>query len=193
MVNLTRIYTRTGDDGTTGSAAGAGSARTTPGSRRTPTATRPARSSAWRWRPAASTDDVAAVLTPGAERPVRRRRRPVHAGRADDPEYPPLRVVQAQVDALEADDRPLQRRPRAAALVRARRAVRRPPRTCTSRAPSYAGPSGRPGGAVEAHPRHGEPADGDATSTGSPTCCSSWPGYANRRAGDVLWVPGANR
>ena len=109
-----------------------------------------------------------------------------------DPKYPPLRVTEAQVDALEADiDRynaDLQR----VALVRAagRYAGSRP--RCTSRAPSYAGPSGPPGARSRRTPTR-RTRSPRATSTGSRTCCSCWRGYANREQGDVLWVPGGDR
>ena len=109
-----------------------------------------------------------------------------------DPKYPPLRVEQAQVDALEADiDRynadlqPLRSfvlaggTPAAAHLHVARTVVRRAER-------ADLGARSRPTPTRSTRSRR-------RTSTGSRTCCSCWPAYANREVGDVLWVPGGDR
>ena len=137
MVNLTRIYTRTGDDGTTGSAATAASRKNDPRLDAYADCDEANAASGWRSRPATVDDDVAAVLDRvqndlfdvGADLCT-----PVEP----DPKYPPLRVEQAQVDALEADIDRYNADLRAAAVVRAagryagsgppaRRAHRRPP------------------------------------------------------------------
>ena len=191
MVNLTRIYTRTGDDGTTGYGGRGRISKNDPRLEAYADCDEAGAFLGVALASGAVDDDVAAVLTRvqndlfdvGADLCT-----PVEP----DPKYPPLRVEQAQVDALEARHRPLQRRPAAAALVRARRAVRRQPPTCTSRAPSYAGPSGPPGARSRPTPTPSTRSP-RRTSTGSRTCCSCWPGYANREVGDVLWVPGGDR
>ena len=101
-VHLTRIYTRTGDDGTTGLADFSRVAKTDP-----------------RLVAYADCDETNATLGPGGgsrvarsghrggahadpERVVRPRRGPGHPDRAA-PAYPPLRVTQDYIDRLEAD------------------------------------------------------------------------------------------
>ena len=172
------------------SATSAGSPRPTPGSRRTPTSTRPAPSSAWRWRPAPLDRDVATLLTRvqndlfdvGADLCT-----PVEP----DPEYPPLRVEQAYVDALEARDRPVQRRPRAAAVLRPGRrhagaALLHVARTVVRRAERSTWR------AVEAHPDTMNPLTATYLNRLS-DLLFILARAANRDRGDVLWVPGANR
>ena len=100
-VHLTRIYTRTGDDGTTGLSD----------------FSRVSKNDA-RLEAYADCDETNAALgvavalgqpdeqilqgaAPDPERPVRRGRRPVHAG-GREPEYPPLRITQDYIDRLEA-------------------------------------------------------------------------------------------
>ena len=102
MVNLTRIYTRTGDAGETrlGDMSD-DDARPTCGCRPTPTSTRPTPTSGVALATGGLDDDVVAVLTTvqndlfdvGADFCT-----PVVA----DPEYPPLRIEQDYVDRLEA-------------------------------------------------------------------------------------------
>ena len=84
MVNLTRIYTRTGDDGTTALGGRGRISKNDPRleayadcdeAERRPSGSRSPLGDA---RPTT----IAARADPGAERPLRRRRRPVHAGRA---------------------------------------------------------------------------------------------------------------
>jgi cob(I)alamin adenosyltransferase len=88
-------------------------------------------------------DDGRGAADPGAERALRRRRRPLHAG-GPEPEYPPLRVEESYVDRLEAacdEYNDALAKLRSFVLPGARRARR----CCTWRAPSSAGPSARPG------------------------------------------------
>ena len=100
-VHLTRIYTKTGDDGTTGARRHvAGAARPTPGSAPTPTATRPTPSIGVALALGGLPEPVAAVLRAiqndlfdvGADLCT-----PVVA----DPKYPPLRVTADYVERLE--------------------------------------------------------------------------------------------
>jgi len=190
MVNLTRIYTRTGDDGSTG---WGGRGRISKNDARLEAYADCDEAGAFLGVALATgglTDEIAAVVSRvqndlfdvGADlcTPVQ-----------DDPEYPPLRVVQSQVDALEAEiDRfnadlePLRSfvvaggTPAAAHLHVARTVVRRAERATWR--------------AVEAH--------GDAVNPLTATYLNRLSDllfvlarYANRASGDVLWVPGANR
>jgi cob(I)alamin adenosyltransferase len=190
MVNLTRIYTRTGDDGSTG---WGGRGRISKNDARLEAYADCDEAGAFLGVALASgalSTDVESVLTKvqndlfdvGADlcTPVQ-----------DDPEYPPLRVVQSQIDALEAEiDRfnadlePLRSfvvaggTPAAAHLHVARTVVRRAERATWR--------------AVEEH--------GDAVNPLTATYLNRLSDllfvlarYANRESGDVLWVPGAGR
>ena len=144
-VHLTRIYTKTGDDGTT--ALGdftrvrktdvrlAAYADTDECNAAIGVAVHRRRPGRGRARPAA----------PGAERPVRRGRGPVQPRSSQDPKYPPLRVTEDYVDPARGLVRRVQRGPAEARLVHPAR--RHPGRgaTCTWRARSPAAPSGRCG------------------------------------------------
>ena len=100
MVNLTRIYTRTGDGGKTRLGDMSETARPTRGCRPTPTSTRPTRTSAWCWPPASWTTTwprcsptcrtTCSTSGPTSARPV-----------VENPEYPPLRIEADYVDRLE--------------------------------------------------------------------------------------------
>jgi cob(I)alamin adenosyltransferase len=190
MVNLTRIYTRTGDDGTTG---WGGRGRISKNDPRLEAYAGCDEAGAFLGVALATgslPDDVASVL--------RRVQNDLFDVGADlctpvepDPQYPPLRIVQEQVDAVEAEiDRfnadlePLRSfvlaggTPGAAHLHVARTVVRRAERATWR--------------ALEAHP--------DSTNPLTATYLNRLSDllfvlarYANREAGDVLWVPGANR
>ena len=103
MVVLNRIYTRTGDDGTT--ALGTGERRKKYDLRVDAygTSTRPMRRSAWRGcTPPATPRSM--PCWPHPERPVRSRRRSVHAGRrARARRRAARRVTEAQVGRLEGE------------------------------------------------------------------------------------------
>ena len=183
MVRLNKIYTRTGDDGTTGARH-----------RRAPAEIRPAGRGLWHGRrdqrhdragaPAHRRRASRARRDAGAhpERPVRPRRRPLHARRGK-----PLRLRAAAHH----------RRPGRAA--RGARSTRSTPRC--SRCSSFVLPGGIAGRRRPASGPHRQPArrapDGAssrrrrarpsarrrcATSTGSPTSCSS-PSRARQRQG----------
>ena len=69
-----------------------------------------------------------------------------------DPEYPPLRIEQEYVDRLEAwCDQYNEDLPNLRSFIL--NGGTPAPRCCTSRAPSYAGPSGRPGRRTRSTPR----------------------------------------
>ena len=129
MVNLTRIYTRTGDDGTTSLGDFCRVSKND-----------------LRLHAYADTNEANAAIgvavacgdlprrgqrprSARAERAVRRRRRPVHAAAPQSYEHPPLRVEQPWIDDLEADCDQLPRAGREAALVHPprRHPGRRPP------------------------------------------------------------------
>jgi len=190
MVNLTRIYTRTGDDGSTGYG---GRGRISKNDERL--------------EAYADCDEAGAFLgvalatgglEPDVAAVVRRVQNDLFDVGADlctpiepDPKYPPLRVTQDQVDALERDIDHFNEgladlrsfvlaggTPGAAHLHVARTVVRRAERACWR--------------AVEAHP--------DTVSTLTATYLNRLSDllfvlarYANREAGDVLWVPGGDR
>ena len=190
MVNLTRIYTRTGDDGTTGYG---GRGRISKNDPRLEAYADCDEAGAFLGVALSSgtlDDDVAALL-------VRMQNDLFDVG-ADlctpiepDPTYPPLRIVQEQVDALEraidhfnADLEDLRSfvlaggTPAAAHLHVARTVVRRAERATWR--------------AVEAHP--------DTVNVLAATYLNRLSDllfvlarHANREVGDVLWVPGANR
>ena len=88
MVNLTRIYTRTGDDGTTRAGRQSQVTKTDPGWRRTPTWTRRTRHRR-RARPRRPGRGRRGGAGEGPERPVRRRCRPRATRSRPDPAYPP--------------------------------------------------------------------------------------------------------
>ncbi len=190
MVNLTRIYTRTGDDGSTG---WGGRGRISKNDARLEAYADCDEAGAFLGVALASgglPEDVAAVVSRvqndlfdvGADlcNPVQ-----------PDPEYPPLRVVQAQVDALEAEiDRfnaelePLRSfvlaggTPAAAHLHVARTVVRRAERATWR--------------AVEEHRETVNPLTATYLNRLS-DLLFVLARYVNREVGDVLWVPGANR
>ena len=190
MVNLTRIYTRTGDDGSTG---WGGRGRISKNDARLEAYADCDEAGAFLGVALASgglPEDVAAVVSRvqndlfdvGADlcNPVQ-----------PDPEYPPLRVVQAQVDALEAEiDRfnaelePLRSfvlaggTPAAAHLHVARTVVRRAERATWR--------------AVEGHRETVNPLTATYLNRLS-DLLFVLARYVNREVGDVLWVPGANR
>ena len=193
MVNLTRIYTRTGDDGTTGYG---GRGRISKNDPRLEAYADCDEAGAFLGVALATGDlaeDVAAV--------VRRVQNDLFDVGADlctpvepDPakvEYPPLRIVQEQVDRLEAEidrfnaDLPDLRSfvlaggtPGAAHLHVARTVVRRAERATWR--------------ALEAHPETVNPLAATYLNRLS-DLLFVLARYANRSAGDVLWVPGANR
>ena len=190
MVNLTRIYTRTGDDGTTGYGG------------RGRISKNDARLEAY-----ADCDEAGAFLgvalacgglDSDVEAVVRRVQNDLFDVGADlctpielDPKYPPLRVVQAQIDALEGEiDRfnadlgdlrsfVLAGGTEAAAHLHVARTVVRRAERATWRA-------------VEAHPDTVSPLTATYLNRLS-DLLFVLARYANREKGDVLWVPGANR
>ena len=143
MVNLTRIYTRTGDDGTTALGDMSRTGKNDPrlvayaeSTRPTARSVSPSRSagcpttSARCWRLQNDLFDVGADLCT----PVDRR-----------PEYPPLRVTRTTSTGSRRECDEHNAGLDEAALVRAARRARRARRCCTWRAPSYAAPSAPPG------------------------------------------------
>ena len=192
MVNLTRIYTRTGDAGETRLGDMSIDHQERPAAARpTPTSTRPTRTSASRWPPAASRTTVVAVLTTvqndlfdvGADfcTPV-----------VENPEYPPLRIEQEYVDRLEAwcdeynEDLPKLRSFILNGGTPGRRApARRPDRRPPGRAVGLGGLRGAR--------RHDERAGDQVPQPALATCCSSSPGTPTAPSGDVLWKPGGER
>ena len=190
MVHLTRIYTRTGDDGTTGYG---GRGRISKNDSRLEAYADCDEAGAFLGVALATgslDDDVVTVL--------RRVQNDLFDVGADlctpiepDPAYPPLRIVQEQVDGLEreidrfnaelADLRSFVLAggtPAAAHLHVARTVVRRAERATWR--------------AVEDHP--------DTVNRLAATYLNRLSDllfvlarYANRASGDVLWVPGANR
>ena len=190
MVNLTRIYTRTGDDGTTGYG---GRGRISKNDPRLEAYADCDEAGAFIGVALASgtlDDDVAAVL-------VRAQNDLFDVG-ADlctpiepDPAYPPLRVVQEQVDRLEQEiDRfnaelPSLRSfvlaggtPAASHLHVARTVVRRAERATWR--------------AIEAFPESMNPVTAKYLNRLS-DLLFVLARYCNRAQGDVVWVPGANR
>jgi len=190
MVNLTRIYTRTGDDGSTGFGGRGRISKNDP-----------------RLEAYADCDEAGAflgvALATGAldadvAAVVQRVQNDLFDVGADlctpiesAPKYEPLRVVQAQVDALEreidrfneglADLRSFVLAggtPGAAHLHVARTVVRRAERATWR--------------AVEAHPDTVNPITATYLNRLS-DLLFVLARYANRQVGDVLWVPGANR
>lgn len=193
MVNLTRIYTRTGDDGTTGFGGRGRISKNDP-----------------RLEAYADCDEAGAFLgvalatgSLDAEvaAVVQRVQNDLFDVGADlctpvesDPEkvtYPPLRVVQAQVDALEREIDHFNEglgdlrsfvlaggTPGAAHLHVARTVVRRAERATWR--------------AVESHPDTVNPLTATYLNRLS-DLLFVLARYANRENGDVLWVPGANR
>ena len=179
-VHLTRIYTRTGDAGTTALGDGSRVAKTDP-----------------RIEAYADVDEANAAHRGGA-RARRACRRSAHS--ADDRTERPVRCGRGSVHAdrrrpevAAAAGRPRSTSPgsRAGATSSTRGcrswtrsscpAVRRARRCCTSPAPSPGGPSAGLG-AVRGRPGADQPARRRSTSTGCPTCCSSWPGWPTRTA-----------
>ena len=138
MVNLTRIYTRTGDDGTT--SLGDFSRTSKNDLRLVAYADVDEANSALGVvagdRGASLDADVRRAAAARAERPLRRRAPTCARPWCADPAYPPLRVDAAPyVDGLEAACDAYNEALRAAALVHPARRHARPPRTCTWRAP----------------------------------------------------------
>ena len=190
MVNLTRIYTRTGDDGTTGYG---GRGRISKNDPRLEAYADCDEAGAFLGVALASGSlaaDVAAVLTRvqndlfdvGADLCT-----PIEA----DPKYPPLRVTQEQVDTLEreidrfnADLKALRSfvlaggTAAAAHLHVARTVVRRAERATWR--------------AHEAHPDTVNPLTAKYLNRLSDLLVVL-ARHANREVGDVVWVPGANR
>jgi cob(I)alamin adenosyltransferase len=176
MVNLTRIYTRTGDDGTTGYGGRGRISKNDPRLEAYADCDEAGAFLGVALASGALTDDVAAVLT--------RVQNDLFDVGADlctpiepDPKYPPLRVVQEQVDALEheidrfnADLEPL----RSFVLAGGTQAER-----ATWRA-------------VETHPDTVNPLTATYLNRLS-DLLFVLARHANREVGDVLWVPGANR
>ena len=187
MVNLTRIYTRTGDDGTTGYGGRGPHQQERPpprGLRRLRRGRRVPRCGAGVRRPDRRRRGRA---DPGAERPLRRRCGPLHPV-ADRPGVPAA-AGRAGPGRRRSSARSTASTPTSSRCGRSSSpAVRRLPPTCTSPAPSYAGPSGRPG-AASRRTGHSEPADrevpepalgpavrpGPATPTARPATCSGCP------------------
>ncbi len=190
MVNLTRIYTRTGDDGTTGYG---GRGRISKND--------------LRLQAYADCDEAGAFLglalatgglEPDVAALVTRVQNDLFDVGADlctpvepDPAYPPLRIVQEQVDTLEreidrfnADLSDLRSfvlaggTPAAAHLHVARTVVRRAERSTWA--------------ALEAHAETMNPLTATYLNRLS-DLLFVLARHANREAGDELWVPGANR
>jgi cob(I)alamin adenosyltransferase len=190
MVNLTRIYTRTGDDGSTGWGGRGRISKNDP-----------------RLEAYADCDEAGAFLgvalatgslPSGVAEVLTRVQNDLFDVGADlcnpvaaDPEYPPLRVTQSQVDAVEAQiDRfnaelePLRSfvlaggTPAAAHLHVARTVVRRAERATWR--------------ALETHAETMNPLTAKYLNRLS-DLLFVLARYANREPGDVLWVPGANR
>ena len=190
MVNLTRIYTRTGDDGTTGYGGRGRISKNDP-----------------RLRAYADCDEAGAFLgvalasgelDPEVAAVLTRVQNDLFDVGADlctpvepDPQHPPLRVVQEQVDRLEkeidrfnADLEPLRSfvlaggTVAAAHLHVARTVVRRAERATWQ--------------AVEAFPDTVNPVTATYLNRLS-DLLFVLARHANRSVGDVLWVPGANR
>ena len=191
MVNLTRIYTRTGDDGTTALGDMSRTARPTPGSPRTPTRTRrtrcsaspsrsahsPTRSSAALTRVQNDLFDVGADLcTPVVPRPEV----PAAAGRAAlrRPARGATATASWSRPGQAAQLHPARRHPGRGAA--APRAHRRAPRRALHL-----------GGAGRAR-RHDEPAHRDVPQPAVRPAVHPGPDGEHAR-GDVLWVPGENR
>ncbi|GAA4944593.1 cob(I)yrinic acid a,c-diamide adenosyltransferase [Yinghuangia aomiensis] len=190
MVNLTRIYTRTGDDGTTALGDMSRTSKNDP-----------------RLVAYADVDETNAVL--GVALALGRLEQDVadlltriqndlfDVGAdlctpiVEDPKYPPLRVEQSYVDALEAacdrynDDLPKLRSfilnggtPGAALLHRARTVARRAERSTWA--------------ALDAHGEAMNPLTAKYLNRLS-DLLFILARHANRENGDILWVPGANR
>jgi cob(I)alamin adenosyltransferase len=190
MVNLTRIYTRTGDDGTTGYGGRGRISKNDPRLEAYADCDEAGAFLGVALASGALADDVAAV--------VRRVQNDLFDVGADlctpiepDPKYPPLRVVAAQVEALETEidrfNESLENlrsfvlpggTQTAAQLHVARTAVRRAERSTWR--------------ALAEHPD-----TMNALTAKYLNRCSDLlfvlARYVNRERGDVLWVPGANR
>ena len=188
-VHLTRIYTKTGDDGTTALGDMSRVRKTDP--RLVAYADVDEANSAIGVAIALGglPEDITDPAAPDPERPVRRRRRPLHAV-DPDPKYPPLRVLPEYTARLEEACDPYNERltKLSSFILPGGTPVRR---CCTWRAPSSAGPSG-PCGRCSRH-------DPERTSK-EPAL------YLNRLSdllfilsrvanpdGDVLWKPGGER
>ena len=100
-VHLTRIYTKTGDAGTTRLGNNERVAKTDPRIAAYADVDECNAAIGVALALGDLADDLRGVLTARAERPVRRRRRPVQPDRAPDPPYPPLRVTEEYVTRLE--------------------------------------------------------------------------------------------
>ena len=143
MVNLTRIYTRTGDAGQTRLGDMSETTKTDP-----------------RLQAYADVDEAnahlgVAIASGGLDadvvavlprcRTTSSTSAPTSARRSWRPEYPPLRIEQEYVDRLEAWCDHYNEDAAQAAVVHPQRRHRAAPRCCTWRAPSSGAPSGRPG------------------------------------------------
>ena len=190
MVNLTRIYTRTGDDGTTGYGGRGRISKNDVRLQAYADCDEAGAALGVALAVGGLAEDVAAV--------VRRVQNDLFDVGADlctpiepDPAYPPLRVVQEQVDRLEreidrfnAELEPLRSfvlaggTPGAAHLHVARTVVRRAERSTWA--------------AVREHPETVNPLTATYLNRLS-DLLFVLARYANRDVGDVLWVPGANR
>ena len=152
MVNLTRIYTRTGDAGSTRLGDMSETSKTDQRLRAYADVDETNAHIGVALATGELDDDVVAVLTHvqndlfdvGADfcTPV-----------VEQPEFPPLRIEQDYVDRLEGWCDQLQRGPARAALLHPQRRHARPRPSCTSRAPSAGARSGRPGRRTRSTPR----------------------------------------
>ena len=180
MVRLTRIYTKTGDAGQTHLG------RHEPGRQDRPAPGRLRRRGRGQQRPrrragarrAGAGDRRPAAQHP--ERPVRRRRRPVHPGHRR-PGVPAAAGDRRLHRAARGGLRRVQRGAAEADQLHPARRHGRPRRCCTRRGSSPGGPSAACGPCWPPTPSAPTPRP-PATSTGSRTCCSSWRGRRTRAA-----------
>ena len=188
-VHLTRIYTKTGDDGTTALGDMSRVREDRPrASAPTPTSTRPTAPSASPSRSASCRTTSSTLLTRIQNDLFDVGRRPVHAV-VPDPKYPPLRITDADVERLESGVRRLQRAtleklssfilpggtPGAALLHQVRTIVRRAERATWA--------------LLEAEPERTSTHARALPQPAVATCCSSSPD-APAGGGEVLWQPG---
>ena len=159
-VHLTRIYTKTGDAGTTALGNGPGSPRPTRASRRTPTST----SATPRSASALALGDLPDELSDGADESYRTTCStwaPTCATRSlTDPKYPPLRVTEEYVDPPRGLVRRVQRPAVQAGLLHPAGRHPRARRCCTWPARCAGAPNARPGPCIEADPDRTNPLAG---------------------------------